>query len=216
MRAIAFARSGQFELALEDNNKAIALKPGAPSFGSRATTYEQEGRYDLALPDLQTALSLAPNSAGYKLETGIAQWATGHPDDAAGSFTDAMNLRPNYAYNWIWLAIADAAQGKAANAFNRASSSDDQKKWPGPIVEFFAGKIAEKDVFAFAATGDEESQKGQKCEADFYVGEWQLLHRSQSEVKQLLDDAQQICPRDFIELRAANFELARLSASVKS
>ena len=54
------------------------------------------------------------------------------------------------------------------------------------------------------------TQRNQTCEADFYVGEWQVLHANAALAKPLLQAAAANCPNDFIERAAAGAELERL------
>jgi hypothetical protein len=53
---------------------------------------------------------------------------------------------------------------------------------------------------------DETTKKGRLCEANFYVGEWQLLH-GDAGGKALLQTAARDCPPYFIESFGAKMEL---------
>jgi lipoprotein NlpI len=50
----------------------------------------------------------------------------------------------------------------------------------------------------------------QKCEAQFYSGEWQLLHKAKPLAQNALQAAVDSCPKDFAEYRGAVEELKRL------
>ncbi len=49
-----------------------------------------------------------------------------------------------------------------------------------------------------------------QCEADFYIGEWQLAHLNAAAAKSLFENALEKCPANFIERGAAKVEIARL------
>ena len=54
---------------------------------------------------------------------------------------------------------------------------------------------------------DADTQKGQVCEADFYIGE-SRLSADKAEAAHRFHAAQQECPSNYIELQAARAELS--------
>jgi lipoprotein NlpI len=60
------------------------------------------------------------------------------------------------------------------------------------------------DMIASAITSDE------RCEAQFYLGQWHILRRELTDAVKLLRDAVEICPKPFIEYKGAMAELKRL------
>jgi len=49
-----------------------------------------------------------------------------------------------------------------------------------------------------------------RCEAQFYIGEWQLLRADRPAAVQSLKTAASTCPKDFVEATDAQAELKRL------
>ena len=49
-----------------------------------------------------------------------------------------------------------------------------------------------------------------RCEAQFYVGEWQLLQADRPAAIESLRTAANTCPKDFVEATDAQAELKRL------
>jgi hypothetical protein len=49
-----------------------------------------------------------------------------------------------------------------------------------------------------------------RCEAQFYIGEWQLLRAERSAAIESLKTAASTCPKDFVEATDAQAELKRL------
>jgi hypothetical protein len=51
---------------------------------------------------------------------------------------------------------------------------------------------------------------GERCEAQFYIAEWELTRSDHPAAIKRLSDAVEICPKNFIEYPAARAELKRL------
>src|SRR6201999_4524460 len=104
----------------------------------------------------------------------------------------------------LWLYLAQAHQGKDAKAeLDRRADKLDLKIWPGPVVDLYRGRIGADDVRAAARTGDTKTQRDQKCEAGFYLGEHALLAGNKEEARNLLQGALDTCDRRFIEYAGA-------------
>ena len=52
---------------------------------------------------------------------------------------------------------------------------------------------------------------GDRCEVQFYLGEWNVLRGDKEEAKLALQKAVEICPKGFIEHAGAGAELNRLN-----
>ena len=77
--------------------------------------------------------------------------------------------------------------------------------WPLAVVEFYLGRRDADATVAAARSPDE------RCEAQFYVGEWQLAQGNRDAAKRYLEEAAGICPKTFIEYTGAKAELQRLA-----
>jgi lipoprotein NlpI len=78
------------------------------------------------------------------------------------------------------------------------------KDWPYPLIELFLGK--QSPEAAMAAAGKPE----ERCEAQFYIGEWQLLQGRRAAAARTLEAAAGTCPKDFLEYEGAQADLKRL------
>jgi tetratricopeptide (TPR) repeat protein len=97
-RAWLYNLKGEFEKALTDSTKAIAMKPVyylAAAYNSRAWAYCGLGRFAEALPDCDTAIRLDPtmsyayNNRGWAL-CGLARYR-----EALGDLDKAIDMEPN-------------------------------------------------------------------------------------------------------------------------
>jgi len=77
--------------------------------------------------------------------------------------------------------------------------------WPYPVIEMFLGRSTPERVLSMAST------PGERCEAQFYIGEWHLLRANSNMAAAPLRTAAAICPKDFDEYAGAVAELKRLN-----
>jgi rhomboid protease GluP len=72
------------------------------------------------------------------------------------------------------------------------------------VVELFLGQRTPEATLTAPAKPDE------RCEAQFYIGEWQLLRADRPAAIESLQTAASTCPKDFVESTDAQAELKRL------
>ena len=78
------------------------------------------------------------------------------------------------------------------------------KEWPYAVAELYLGKRSP------AATLDAAVKADDRCEAQFYIGQWHVLKSNAAEAAVSLKAAVDTCPKTFIEYHAAVAELKRL------
>jgi lipoprotein NlpI len=78
------------------------------------------------------------------------------------------------------------------------------KEWPFAVIELYLGRRS------LELTLDAASKPDERCEAQFYSGEWYILQSKLAEAGAALREAVEICPKDFTEYAAAQAELKRL------
>ena len=61
-----------------------------------------------------------------------------------------------------------------------------------------------------AANPDVKLEAGQRCEANYYLGQWYLLRGERNEATTRFHAAQGLCPQSFLEYTAAVAELKRM------
>ena len=70
------------------------------------------------------------------------------------------------------------------------------------MVELFLGRRTATATLAAASKPDE------RCEAQYYIGEWYLLHDDKTAAPPALEAAADTCPKNFDEYQLAQAELA--------
>ena len=78
------------------------------------------------------------------------------------------------------------------------------------MIDFYLGKIDEKELYAVVEDADTKKKSEQVCDANFYAAEAKLLRGLTKEAIPLLRAAQKDCPSDFPEAHGASAELKRL------
>ena len=116
-RGSAFAQYRQFDLALTDLDRAVALSPAdANARYNRAITFERKGDFDSAITDLNDALRLQPNHAFANYERGFVRLKQKDYDLAIEDFNEAIRLKSDNAKAWRDRAQAYRAKGELAKA----------------------------------------------------------------------------------------------------
>ena len=105
----------------------------------------------------------------------------------------------------LFLYLARARAGENATlALEGHATRLGNAPWPAAIIQLYLGRLSVDAAVATAATPDE------LAEAQFYVGEWHLIHGRHAEARKALQMAAHSCPTWFIEHTAAMAELKRM------
>src|ERR1700686_1871205 len=140
----------------------------ASAYNNRGNAYHAKGQDDLAIADYTQALRIDPNYAYAYFGRGYALVGLGRFSDAGNDLARAVSLNRTVAYPVLWLHIARARAGDDdATEFATNAVSLDLVKWPGPVVNFYLGNTTAAQTSAAATDND------QRCEAQFYIAEWQ-------------------------------------------
>lgn len=216
-RAQAYARNGKCPQAEADLDSALKLRPDyLEAFVLRANVRDCQEKYEDARADFDAAIALNPSTDLYRSRAQFF-WRHAKFDSAAADFLKAFELAPTNryygaqrAFPLLWYAISAVRAGSFdANGFAKHVDDADLDDWPEPLLEHFTGKMKAEEVYAKAGRGDGQIPAQRKCEADFYIGEWQI-GRDDPAGKKLIQQAHDECPHNFVEYHAAQTELKRL------
>lgn len=210
-RGIAYRNEGKLNRAIADYSAAIQLNPQDPvAHNNRASALIAEGNYDEAIAEYKTAIRLDPKYAAPYQSLGWAQFLTGDYASAETNIARANQLRPNrYAILWLYLIRSREGSNARARLAADASAFSSTAAWPQPVIEYYLGRLSEPGLEAAAATEGAETPSEQRCEADFYLGEAQLLRHDAGAIR-FFDLARATCPRNFYEYEGALAELKRI------
>ena len=210
-RGLAYMRADHCDLARADFDMSLKLRPDyLDSILGRGNAEACLGQYNEAAADFTTDAAARPTGWIY-FGIGRMRWMAGDFTEANVNFQKSLQIDPNGSYALLWLGLSQMRTGTFdAHAFADYYSDMRVHDWPRPVLQFFLGRITAVQLAAEAAKGDAKDVPGQKCEGDFYRGEWQLTHGEVATGKASFQDAVNSCPKDIGELGPAQLELQRL------
>jgi tetratricopeptide (TPR) repeat protein len=95
-RGTAYLNKGEFDLAIQDYDQAIALIPAyANAFNSRGVAYQAKGENERALEDYDQAIRLEPDNANALNGRCWLQAVRGELQAALADCDESLRLRPN-------------------------------------------------------------------------------------------------------------------------
>jgi len=204
-RGNSYESTDDHDRAIQDYDQAIRLAPkNAAAYTGRGDTYLSKGNYDRAIQDYGQAIQLDPTNVNTYSNRGRAFFYIGNFNAAAEALLHSTELENN-AYSALWRYLARERGGENGTAELAANAERlKSKDWPYPVIEMYRGQRLPEEVLS-AANSPEE-----RCEAQFYVGEWHLLRGDNGAAATVLQAATVICPKNFDEYAGALAELKRL------
>jgi lipoprotein NlpI len=197
---------GKLEEAIADYDHAIQLDPKyVIAHNNRGLAYKAKGNIENAFADYARSMEIDPrHTVAYRLR-GFANFDMARFDAAAADFAGAVQQEPGGARQVFWLYLARSRLGGGDPVAELQANATKLKPpdWPYPVVEMFLGSRTP------AATLGAANGVNQRCEAQFYVGEWHVL-RNDGAAADSLKAALDICPKHLIEYSSAQAELKRL------
>jgi len=166
-----------------------------------------KGDYDRAIPDYDQATLLNPNEFGAFVNRGRAYFYRGNFRAGAADLLRANELQEE-PYTMIWRYLARERGGENGAAELEANAARlKSADWPYPVIELYLGRRSSADLLSVAGKAD------QRCEAQFYIGEWHLLRGAHAAAAAAFRAAVNACSKDFkdfTEYTGALAELKRL------
>jgi lipoprotein NlpI len=204
-RGNVYQDKDQHDSAIADYNQALRIDPNfSKAYNNRGRSYRFKGQYDLAVADATHALQIDPNYRSAYINRGLGYLCLGRFADAGQDLARALSLRSTDTYTVLWLHIARLRAGvpdSAEYATNAASLPGGD--WPAPIVALYGGRTTAAAALAGATSND------QRCEAYYYVGEWQYSQQHADLARAAFQQAASTCASSFPELNLARAELQR-------
>jgi tetratricopeptide (TPR) repeat protein len=205
-RGNGYLAKGEVDKAIDDFNRATKLNPNYElPYLNRGNAYKAKSEYGKAIADYNRAIELNPKDANALRQLGVARFNTGDFKAASAGLLRSLELKDGiYAMLYRYLARARAGETLAAAELEVNSGRLKTKEWPYAVIEFYLGKRS------LELTLDAAEKPTEKCEAQFYIGEWSVLQNKSAEAQAALEKAAGTCPKSFIEYASAQAELKRL------
>jgi len=121
VRGAAYNRKGDYEQAIADTSKAIAIDSKfASAYINRSNIYAQKGDFDRAIADATRAIEIDPKNANAYDNRGFAHFRKGDYDLAIADATKAIDIDPNLAHVYAYRGAAYERKGD----HDRAAADD--------------------------------------------------------------------------------------------
>jgi tetratricopeptide (TPR) repeat protein len=203
-RGSAYISMGDYDRAIPDFTTALSIKPkDSETYAGRGLANEKMGDYDRAIADYNSVIALNPQDTAALGNRGYAHFYRGDFADAAADLSKVVGSDLS-AYPSLFRFLAQSRAGQAGSGLEGAAQRMNSRDWPHPVFELYLGQSDPAATLAAAQKPEEH------CEAQFYVGEWQLLQGDHAAAKQRFEEALGSCPKAFIEYTGAQAELRRL------
>ena len=204
-RGLAWRNKGDLDRAIADYSEAIRLDPKyAQAYYNRGFAWRDKDDLDRAIADYTAAIELEPKRAAHHRTRGYTYFYKGDFTASAADLLRATDLAANaYGMLFRYLARARLEQDGAAE-LSASAARLKSRDWPYAVIDFYLGLRSLAEMRA-AANGSKE-----KCEAEFYTGEWHLLRGSNTEARTALQVAADTCLKTYVEYTGAVAELKRL------
>ena len=211
-RGIARTGIGEYDAAILDLDNAILINSGAASaLTSRGIAWHGRGDYRRAIADYNAAIRLNPRDISAIKHRGLAHYFQGDFALAAGDFSLERKLSKPDAYSAIWSYLARTRNGDSVQSeFAQAVGLLSKDEWPAPVLSVYLEKIGPEALLVAAAHADPRKHAEQRCEAHYYLGQWQLTRGEQALATANFRSAQNQCPKYFLEYTGAWAEINRL------
>jgi lipoprotein NlpI len=211
-RGIARTNRGEYDAAIADLDMAISVNPqAAKAFTSRGIAWHARGDYEHAIADYDAATRLDPRDILAVNNRGLARYFQGEFALAARDFARARQMSEPDAYVAIWSYLARTRNGESVRSeFERDVAELPDDAWPAPVLRAYLDRISPRALLAAAAHSDAGREVEQRCEADYYIGQWHVIRGERESAVAHFLAAQDECPRFFLEYTGAAAELKRL------
>ena len=205
-RAAISLRRNQSQLAQVDLDTAVARDPqNSLALVARANYFRSLGQYPRALVDYDEAVKNNAEDLNAHGERGLVHFYMGDYAKAASDFEYVVTQQPRlHAALFLYISKRRLNNLQAARTDLDKVLNSTPNDWPRPVAELLLDRRTLEATLA-SAKGDE-----QRCEGDFYAGEWHALRGNKLAAQKLFAAVQEKCPPEMIEHRGAVEELKRL------
>jgi len=215
-RAHAYEEAGAYELAIGDYDQVASLTPddsNAINLTKRGIAYLKKADYVRAINDFDQSVwtskqvEKGSGDASTYISRGYAKFFLGDFSGAAGDFSTTLEFAPvSEAIFWRYLARTRGGKTVAESEVAASAALFKPGEWPSAAIAFLLSRGSAEAMLASAQSADE------RCQAQFYLGEAQLIRGERAASVEALKNTTKLCPKSRFEYVQATAELRRLDA----
>ena len=197
-----------------EQRKWLALscdKGYLPSCQSLAFSHFLGKRYDEAV-EVSTKL-IAGGGLDWRprYTRGMALYDLGRFAEAARDLELLCSARVDMTHCELWLFGARGRSGADGKpALSAKAATVDLSKWPGPVMQYFLGKLSPGALMHKAKNKSPRLQLEQECEAHYYIGVMHMIQGKKALARTRFKKTVAMGITNFIEHSAAVMELRRM------
>jgi tetratricopeptide (TPR) repeat protein len=215
-RARAYEEAGAYELAIGDYDQVASLIPddsNAINLTKRGIAYLKKADYVRAINDFDQSVwtrKQVENGSGDALtyiSRGYAKFFLGNFSGAADDFSTTLEFAPvSEAIFWRYLARTRGGKAVAESEVAASAALFKPGEWPSAAIAFLLSRGSAEAMLASAQGADA------RCQAQFYLGEAQLIRGELGASVEALKNTTKLCAKSRFEYVQATAELKRLDA----
>ena len=213
-QALALSKLKQYDKALQALNKAITTSDGEDSLFTirmilrKSTILESTKRYSDVVKLLEKEIKKHPNTPALYSILGFNAYFAREYGKSAEAFKLFREFKPNDMYSALWRFNAlKHLKLDPAPAFAKFAAALTSRRWPKPVVDFYAGKISYEQCLAEAKSEKPKRDNEMKCEAYFYIAEHLLLAGKKSKANAFFKKCLKCDIQEFLETKETKIRL---------
>lgn len=180
----------------------------------RGVIHEHAHRWQESISDYLEAQRLGGDQRRSGYSVGRVNLLSGNMPAAIAVLDKAASENPKDGYIAIWQYIAHSrASGRESGILRQRRQSLDVEQWPGPVIRALLGEIAAEQAIAGGIPTnwtEAENTAAARCEVEFFLGQQHLLRGERAKAAARFEAAIATGIVEFLEYRAAQYELARI------
>lgn len=209
-KALALSRLKRYDKAILALDKALATSDGENSrfkirmIMRKSTILESTKRYSDVVKLMEQAVKKHPKTPALYSILGFNAYFAGEYEKSAAAFKLYREFKPNDIYSALWR--FNALKHLKLNpepAFAKLAAALPTRRWPKPVVDFYAGKISYEKCLALAESAKPKRDNEMKCEAYFYIAESLFLNGDKSKANGFFKKCLNCKIPEFLETKEA-------------
>lgn len=211
-RGAIYSNLGEDSRAMDDYNKTIKLNPRHKlAYYNRGNVYRILKEYSKAMDDYNKAIELYPGCAMAYKNRATIHWINGSFKNVINDYEEAIKIQPDNKYLQILCYIAKDRVGEnEKESLIKFYESHKDGKWPEPVIEMLLGNITPEKCIESASSNNPKTDREQKCEAYFYIGEFYLINNDKAKAKGFFEKCINTGVKNLFEFGLAKVELEKL------
>ena len=204
-RASSYESIKEYDKAIGDLDKAVALAPGEHSYLNRARFYRNRGRYDEAIADCGKLIQLDPEkTSGYLFRSGV-YYEIGAFGDGVRDYRKLIDLfvttNPDVKLDLLYVRLLDSSGKVSKDEYEKVLTelrsyvlshevSSDDEKWWRTISNYYLGMgdLTDAKLIGEARKGkNEKAVQNRLCDAYYSIGEKKLMERDMRGAKEFFN-----------------------------